>query len=189
MSILNVLVGANFRLILISSELHTSFRSLSWDFSCFLLRQTSQHSKWMDNLNVDWSSGWILSSLFGCEGKIHKPKAWINQVCKEIHTATLGMKLTSVVCKLQIKINLSKSKVKLHPYSISISTIKCVISPLFKINMHHQMWNRAPTPYRHAPPARTWTSCLQHGNWVCRPLHQPVLDTILIEQQAIILPR
>ena len=28
----------------------------------------------MDNLNVDWSSGWILSCFFGCEGKIHKPK-------------------------------------------------------------------------------------------------------------------
>ena len=34
---------------------------------------------------------------------------------KEIHIATLGMKLTSMVCKLEIKINLSKSKVKLHP--------------------------------------------------------------------------
>ena len=85
------------------SELHTSFPSLSWDFSCFLLR----HSKWMDNLNVDWSSGSILSCFFGCERKIHKPKPWINQACKEIHTATLGMKLTSVVCKLEIKINLS----------------------------------------------------------------------------------
>ena len=90
----------------------------------------------MDNLNVDWSSGWILSCSFGCEGKIHKPNPWINQACKEIHTATLGMKLTSVVCKLEIKINLSKSKVKLHPYSKSIFTTKSVIMPLFKINMH-----------------------------------------------------
>ena len=100
----------------------------------------------MDNLNVDWSSGWILSCFFGCEGKIHKPKPSIDQACKEINTATLGMKLTSVVCKLEIKINLSKSKVKLHPYTKSISTTKCVISPLFKTNMHHQMWNRAHTP-------------------------------------------
>ena len=38
-TILNVLVGANFSLILISSELHTSFPSLSWDFSCFLIWQ------------------------------------------------------------------------------------------------------------------------------------------------------
>ena len=90
-------------------------------FPVFSYDKTSQHSKWMDNLNVDWSSGWILFCFFGCEGKIHKPKPWINQASKEIHTATLGMKLTSVVCKLEIKINLSKSKVKLHPYSKSIS--------------------------------------------------------------------
>ena len=106
-------------------------------FPVFSYDKTSQHSKWMDNLNVDWSSGWILSCFFGCEAKIHKTKPWINQACKEIHTATLGIKLTSVVCKIEIKINLSKSKVKLHPYSKSISTTKCVISPLFKINMHH----------------------------------------------------
>ena len=140
-------------------------------FSVFSDDKTSQHSKRMDNLNVDWSSGWILCCFFGYEGKIHKPKPRINQVWKEIHTATLGMKLTSVVSKLEIKINLSKSKVKLHPYSKSISTTKCVISPLFKINMHHQMWNRAPTPNRYAPPARTWTRGLRHVNWVCRPLH------------------
>ena len=109
-------------------------------FPVFSYDKISQHPKWIDNLNVDWSSGWILSCFFGCEGKIHKPKPSINQVCEEIHTATLGMKLTYVFCKLEIKINLSKSKVKLHPYSKSISTIKCIISPLFKINMHHQMW-------------------------------------------------
>ena len=126
----------------------------------------------MDNFNVDWSSAWILSCFLGSEGKIHKPKPWINQTCKEIHTATLGMKLTSVVCKLEIKINLSKSKVNLYPYSKSISTTKCVISPLFKINMHHQMWNLVPTPNRYAPSAKTGTIGLQHVNWVCRPLHQ-----------------
>ena len=107
--------------------------------------------------------------------KIDKPKPWVNQACKEIHTATLGMKITSVVCKLEIKINLSKSKVKLHHYSKSISTTKCVISPLFKINMHHQMWNCAFTPNRYAPPARTWTRDLQHVNWVWRPLHHQSL--------------
>ena len=137
--------------------------------------KTSQHSKWMDNLNVDWSSGWVLSCFFGCEGKIHKPKPWINQACKEIHTATLGMKLTSVVCKLEIKRNLSKSKVKLHRYSKSISTTKFVITPLFKINIHHQMWNGAPTPNQYAPPASTWTRGLQHVNWVCRPIHHQSL--------------
>ena len=123
-------------------------------FPVFSYDKTSQHSKSMDNLNVDWSSGWILSCSFGCEGKIHKPKPWINQACKEIHTATLGMKLTSMVCKLQIKINLSKSKGKFHPYSKSISTTtKSVITPLFKINMHHQMWNRPllPIDMHHMP--------------------------------------
>ena len=144
-------------------------------FPVFSYDKISQHSKWMDNLNVDWSSGCILSCFFGCEGKIHKPKQSINQACKEIHTSTLDMKLTSVVCKLEIKINLSKSKVKLHPYSKSISTTKCVISPLFKTKMIHQMWNQAPTPNRYAPPARTSTRGLQHVNWVCRPLHHQSL--------------
>ena len=144
-------------------------------FRVFSYDKTSQHSKWMDNLNVDWSSGWILSCFFGCEGKIHKPKQWINQACEQINTVTIGMKLTSVVCKLEIKINLSKSKVKLHPYSKSISITKCVISPLFIINMHQKMWNRAPTANRYAPPARTWTRGLQHVNWVCWPLHHHCL--------------
>ena len=148
-------------------------------FPVFSYDKTSQHSKWMDNLNIDWSSGWILSSFFGCEGKIYKPKPWINQACKEIHTATLGMNLTSVVCKLEIKINLSKSKLKHHPYCKSISTTQCVISPLFKINTHHRIRNRAPTPNRYAPPASTWTMGLQHVNWVCRPLHHQSLTLSL----------
>ena len=173
--ILNVLVGANFSLILISSELYTSFPCLYWDFPVLSYEKTSQHSKWMDNLNVDQSIGWILSCFFECEAKIHKPKQWINQVCKEIHTATLGMKLTSVVCKLEIKINLSKSKVKLHSYSKSIYTTKSIISPFLKINIHHQMLKRPPTPTPNAPPARTWSRGLQHVNWVCRPLHHQSL--------------
>ena len=140
-----------------------------------LMIKTLNTTKWMDILNVDWSSGWILSSFFGCEGKIHKPKPSINQASKEIHNATLGMKLTSVVCKLEIEINFSKSKVNLHPYSKTISTTKCVISPLFKINMHHQMRNRVPTPNRYPPNARTWTRGLQHVNSVCRPLHHQSL--------------
>ena len=113
-------------------------------FPVFSYDKTSQHSKWMDNLNVDWSSGWILSCFFWCEGKIHKPKPWINQACKELHTATLRMKLTSVVCKLEIKINWSKSKVKLHSYSKSISTTKCVISPLFKKSICNTKCGIAP---------------------------------------------
>ena len=141
----------------------------------FSYDKTSQNSKWRDNLNVDWSSGWILSCFCGCEGKIHKPKPCINQACKEIHTATLGIKLTSVVCKSEFKINLSKSKVKLHPYSKSIWTTKCVISPLFRINIHHQMLNHADTPNQYATPERTWTRGLQHVNWVCRQLHHQSL--------------
>ena len=130
-------------MILISSELH--FPVYAEIFPVFSHDKTSQHWKWMDNLNIDWSSGSILSSFFGCEPNIHKTKPWINQACKEIHTATLGMKLTSVVCKLEIRTNLSKSKVKLHPYSQSISTTKCVISPLFNIYMCRQLHHQSLT--------------------------------------------
>ena len=144
-------------------------------FPVFSYDKTSQHSKWMDNLNIDWSSGCILSCFCGCEKKIHKPKPWINQACKKIHTAALGMKLASMVFKLEINKNLSKSKVKLHPYSKSISTIKCVISPLLKINIHHQMWKSAPIPNWYAPPAITWTRGLQQVNRVWRPLHHKSL--------------
>ena len=157
-------------------------------FPVFSSDKTSQHSKWMDNLNVDWSSGWILSCFFGFEGKIHKPKPWINQACKEIHTATLDMKLTYVVCKLEIKINLSMSKVKLHPYSKAISTPKCVISILFK--------SIRTTQCGIAPYSKSiCTTCqnLNQGPPACKLSVQhttrPVLDPILIELQAIILPR
>ena len=143
----------------------------------------------MDNLNVDWSSGWILSCFFGCEGKIHKPKPWINQACKEIHTATLSMKLTSVVRNLEIKINLSKSKVKLHPYSKP--------DP-------HQMCNLGLIQNQYPPPNVKSRPYSKSICTTCQDLNQgpsafklsvqtntpPVLDTILIiEQQAIILPR
>ena len=97
------------------------------------------------------------------------------RACKEIHTPTLGLKLTSAVCMLLIKINWSKSKVKLHRCSKSISTTKCVITPLFKIKMNHEMSNRAPTPNQFSPPGRTWTRGLQHVNWVFRQLHHQSL--------------
>ena len=158
-------------------------------FNVFSYDKTSQHSKWMDNLNVDWSSGWILSDFFGCEGKIHKPMPWINRACKEIQTDTLGMKLTSVLCKLETNINLSKSKVKLHPYSKSTSTTKCVISILFK-NQY------GPPNVESRPYSKSiCTTCqdLNQGPSGCKlsvqTITPPVLDTILIEQQAIILPR
>ena len=147
-------------------------------FPFFCYDKTSQHSKWIDNLNIDWSSGWILSCFFGCEGKTHKPKPWINQVCKEIHTATLGMKLTSVVCKLEIKINLSKSKVKLHPYSKSISTTKCVIFPYSKLICTTKC---GTGPYSKSI-CTTWQD-LNQGPSACKLSVQtttpPVLDTIL----------
>ena len=158
-------------------------------FTVFSDDKTSQHSKWIDNLNVDWSSGWILSCFFGCDIKLHKLKPWINQACKEIHTATLCMKLTSVVCKLEIKINLSKSKVNLHPYS--------------KIHINHQKYNLALIENQYPPPnvesrshfksEYTTSQDLNQGPSACKLSVQtttpPVLDTILIEQQAIILPR
>ena len=114
---------------------------------------------------------------------------WVLRACIEIHTPTLGMKLTSVVCKLEIKINLSKSKEKLRQYSKSIST--------------NQMCNHALIQNQYAPPdveSRPYsksicTSCedLNQGPSACKQSVQtttpPVLDTILIEQQAIILPR
>ena len=133
-------------------------------------------------------AGFCLVSLDVMQKYTNK-KPWINQVSKEIHTATLCMKLTSVVLKLEIIINLSKSKVKLHPYSKSICTTKCVISPLFKINMHHQLWNRSSTRTPYAPPTKTWTMGFSACKLSVETTTSPVLDAILIEQQVIILPR
>ena len=134
--------------------IHLSKSILRFFLFSLMTKPLNTQNEWII-LTCDWSIGWILSYFFGCEGKIHKLNPWLNQECKEIHTATLAMNLTFVVCKLEIKINLLKSKVKLHPYSKSISTTKCVISPLFKINicttkcgiapllqidMHHMPW-------------------------------------------------
>ena len=123
---------------------------------------------------------WIILTLNGavagfCLVSFNVKQKYTNESHESIKCAnksilrTFGIKLTSVVWKLEIKINLSKSKVKLHPYSKSICTTKCVISPLFKIDMHpqmcnqpllkinfhHQMWNRATHPTPYAQPART----------------------------------
>ena len=144
-------------------------------FPVFSDDKKSQHSKWMDNLNVDWSSGWILLCFFGSIKKIHKPKPWINQACKEIHTATLGMKLTSVVCKLEIKINLSKSKVNLPPYSKSLSTTKCVIIPYSKSISTTKCRIAFPLQIKMQHQPGLWTRGLHHVNWVCRPLHHQSL--------------
>ena len=132
-------------------------------------------------------AGFCLVSL-DLKEKIHKPKPWIYQVCKEIHTATLGMKLMSVVCKFEIQINLSKSKVKLHPYSQSIFTTKCVISPYSKL-ICTKKCGIAPLLHidmHHLPGLEPGASACKLSVQTTTP---PVLDTILIEQQAIILPR
>ena len=115
-------------------------------FTVFSYDKTSQHSKWMDNLNIDWSSGWIFSGLFGCEGKIHKPKPWTYQCQKWNFTPTPNP--------------YAQPNVDSRPYSNSISTT-CLD------------FNQGPS------------SC----KLIVQTTTPPVLDTILIQQQAIILPR
>ena len=78
-----------------------------------------------------------------------------------------------------------------------------VISHLLQIHIHHQMCNLAVIQNQYAPPNvesrpysnSTCTTCqdLNQGPSACKLSVQTttptVLDTILIEQQAIILPR
>ena len=121
--------------------------------------------------------------------KIHKPKPWINQAYKEIHTATLGMKLTSVLCKLEIKKKTYQSQ-------------KWNFTPTPN-PYPHQMCNHALIQNQYPPPnveSRPYSksickTCqdLNQGPSACnlsvKTTTPPVLDTILIQQQAIILPR
>ena len=86
------------------------------------------------NTQNEWTILMLIGAVAGfCLVSLDVKEKYTNQshesikACKEMHTATLGMKLTSVVCKLEMKINLSKSKVKLHPYFKSISTTKFAI--------------------------------------------------------------
>ena len=152
-----------------------------------MTKPLNTQNEWIILMLIGAVAGFCLVPL-NVKEKLHKPKPRINQAWKEIYTANLGMKLTSVVCKLETKINLSKSKVKLHPYSKSISTAKCLISPLFEINMHHQC---RIVPYS----ISICTTCqdLNQSPSACKLSVQtttpPVLDTIMIEQQFIILPR
>ena len=81
--------------------------------------------------------------------------------------------------------------------------VKSETSPLLKNHIHHQMCNLALIRNQHAPPnveSRPYsksicTTCqdLNQGPSACKVSVQtttpPGLDTILIEQQAIILPR
>ena len=81
--------------------------------------------------------------------------------------------------------------------------VKSETSPLLRINIHHQMCNLALIQNEYAPPnveSRPYSksicsTCLDlnQGPSACKlsvqTITQPVLDTILIEQQAIILLR
>ena len=94
-----------------------------------MTKPLNTQNEWVILMLIRASSGWILCCVFGCKSKIHIRSTGINQVCKEIHTATLCMKLTSVVCKLEIKINLSNSKVKFHSFSQSIGIVPSTPNP------------------------------------------------------------
>ena len=81
--------------------------------------------------------------------------------------------------------------------------VKSETPPLLQIDIHHQMCNIALIQNQYTPPnveSRPYsksicTTCqdLNQGPSACKLSVQtttpPVLDTILIEQQAIILPR
>ena len=81
--------------------------------------------------------------------------------------------------------------------------VKSETSPLLQIDIHHQMCNLALIQNQYAPPnveSRPYfksicTNCqdLNQGPSACKLSVQtttpPVLDTIHVEQQAIILPR
>ena len=81
--------------------------------------------------------------------------------------------------------------------------VKSETSPLLQIHIHHQMYNLALIQNQYAPPnvesrphsKSISTTCqdLNQGNSACKLSVQtttpPILHTILIEQQAIILPR
>ena len=81
--------------------------------------------------------------------------------------------------------------------------MKSETSPLLEIDIHHQMCNLALIQSQHAPPnvesgpysKSICTTCqdMNQGPSACKlsveTTTPPVLDTILIERQAIILPR
>ena len=81
--------------------------------------------------------------------------------------------------------------------------VKSETSPLLQVHIHHQMCNLSPIQNEYAPPnvalrqysKSIFISCedFSQGPSACKLSVQtttlPVLDTILIEQQAIILPR
>ena len=80
---------------------------------------------------------------------------------------------------------------------------KSETSPLFQIHIHHKICNLAFIQNQYTPPNEdsspysklicTTSQDLNHGPSACKLSVQtttpPILDTIFIEQQAIILPR
>ena len=80
--------------------------------------------------------------------------------------------------------------------------VKSETSPLLQIDIHHQMCNLALIQNQYAPTNVEWRPYSKSICTTCQDLNQepsackvslrtttaPVLDTILIEQQAIILP-
>ena len=114
---------------------------------------------------------------------------------------------------------MNQSRVQRNPYCYSwhqanisglevrnenkLTKVKIQTSPLLQIHIHHQMCNLALIQNLYAPPnveSRPYsksicTTCqdLNQGPSACKLSVQtttpPVLENILIEQQAIILPR
>ena len=142
----------------------------------------------MDNLNVDWSSGWILSCYLGCEGK------YTNQTMNQSSVQR------NPYCYSWHEVNISGVQVR---NKNKLMKVKSETSPLLEIHIHHQMCNNALIQNQYAPPnveSRTYsksicTTCQDLKHWPSayklgvETTTPPVLDTILIEQQAIILPR
>ena len=91
-------------------------------------------------------------------------------------------------CVIKIRGTFKSTKWR-HFENVKFEALSALRAPLFKINMHHQ--NVEPRPFSNS----ICTTCqdLNKGPSACKLSVQtttpPVLDTILIEQQAIILPR
>ena len=114
---------------------------------------------------LNTQSKWTILTLIGgvagfCLVSLYVKKKYTNQTmnqsslqrnpyCYSWHEANIrGLQVRN-------QNKLIKVKSETSPLLQTISTTKCVTFPLFKMNMHHQMWNRANTPNRYAPPART----------------------------------
>ena len=61
-----------------------------------MTKPLNTQNEWINLMLIGAVAGFCLVSL-DVKGKYRKQSQEINQACKEIHTATLGMKLTFVV--------------------------------------------------------------------------------------------